>query len=564
MQVNANNKKNVKEGMNDMKKVKKREDDVKDDMKDMKKLEKIEDDKENIVYPTAWHAGIPTGFISDQTNFYRVVAPDKKLRAFYWNEPMSKRKDDNYEILESKEMAFKRATEYLLEASDRLGKTKNKWRYVDENSIEIKVEGDRTFFMDKTMHHLIEKKPCYAKKVHSKHHIMTKKEENSRLCINLAKLIMPNLKIVEFIDGNPLNLRKSNLRELGEIKITNEMKELENNDKTYDFKIDHYELFKCVDMPWVLPKNKWILGKPAGTLFAENGYWFVRFQNGDNYASKTFKYNDNNKDDVFKIAQKWQYNISYRRNQTKNLIKILDDKHILVQITKDNNMITNIEFISLLQQIPLFTTTCGSGNGDPYCATSVNRKNIMFYNLITQNKMTDHLNGNTLDNTLENLIPCTHSTNNFNRHNNSDIDNLNLKQDKHGLKYVQMNNKIDGVMFSKNIYSANIEQLDGDEHKLLKQIASLYKKFLVYGTWNNLLERHIDRTDAFATIHFRRIVDCIQNEIVTFENYFNTFTKQGLTFTPLEKSIIYNSYYGHQNKHIIRYANAYEKIINKL
>ena len=60
------------------------------------------------------------------------------------------------------------------------------------------------------------------------------------------------------------------------------------------------------------------------------------------------------------------------------MIKIIDDKFIKVQLTKDSEMLTNIEFIPLIQKIKLFSGQGGGSNAQDYAKTSINNMNINF------------------------------------------------------------------------------------------------------------------------------------------------------------------------------------------
>jgi hypothetical protein len=169
-----------------------------------------------------------------------------------------------------------------------------------------------------------------------------------------------------------------------------------------------------------LPKNIWLLGKPAGTIFKRNGINNILNVRVTDKLKKqhTASFNINNYNDekeAYKDAKKYQIETSYKLGLTKNLIRILDDDIIEVKISKNNIMKTDMVFIPLIQKIPIFTSM--SGNGMVYSACSVNDINQQFHTLITSFKMVDHINGDTLDNRLENLMYTTPSLNNSNRHN---------------------------------------------------------------------------------------------------------------------------------------------------
>jgi hypothetical protein len=528
------------------------------------------------VYPTEWDGGFVSGSVKITENFCRITTQNNGkgvTKSFYWN-----KSENNYttneNIYKSKKEAIKEAEKYKIKSSKEFGKTKNMWRQVDDDSVEIQTDSENTFYVDLKNQELISKYMCHTKKVHSKFHVLTKVDGN---VTNVYKLVKPNIKYIEYIDANPLNLRESNLREAGAAVVCDKIENSEGFDLRYDINVNHNSYLKYVDLPYILPKNTFILGKPAGTVFDEPQYprWTARVTTGSKYASKTFRYTDQNKNDVYNIAKDWQVNASYKLGLTRNLIKILDNKHIEVQITKENSIITDIALIPLIQKISLFTTECGGTirlTKDPYCATSLNNKNIMYYNLITQNDMTDHINGDTLNNTMENLRPCTYSMNNSNRHYADDNQLVGYDtHDQNGSRVILSKIKVDKHVFTKYFYFTGYDHFTPTGDKIiiephneklqLQNIAFKYRRFVLYGDFDDILLPYIKHKDfRIVSKHFNRTIDHIKLNIINKQKYFSTFKTYGLEFTELEESLIYNLYYSQQLDHIAYYHTSIDNI----
>ena len=124
--------------------------------------------------------------------------------------------------------------------------------------------------------------------------------------------------------------------------------------------------------------------------------------------------NGGKEESKIKISE-WRKEICEQNNLGKNNIYKIDDQTILVTLTKEQYMITDMRFLPLCKVISLFSTKGGSENAEYYASTSYNRKIIGYHNLITGAEMVDHINGIPLDNRLYNLRPATYSINNCNR-----------------------------------------------------------------------------------------------------------------------------------------------------
>lgn len=511
-------------------------------------------------YPTEWQGGIPRGSLQEKPNFYRVVisAPsvDQYNRSFYFVRPHQRVGADENQIFDDNDDALEAANRYRMQESNRHGLTRNQWRKIDTNTIEVKLDENTTFFTDHKHVKKVEQYPIFAKKAHNKFHIISQDKKRQFPFHNLIK---PEItKIVEYIDGNTMNLRETNLREFGAVEVSAKVQIKAETDESYDFTINHYALTKYEDMPYVLPKNKWILGKPAGTIFERDKHIVARITNGDKYASKTFKFDETTKDSQNEAAKRWQYAASYKRGLTKNLIKILDDKHVEIQITKDFVIQSSIELIPLIQYVFVCATKSSNADAKSYAMVSAKGKSIKFHNLICQNAMTDHINGETLDNTLENLRSCTYSINNSNRHFEEEKVGYEMT-DRDGNKAIFAKIKIEGKVFEKYFYfkTTDSEEIHAEKARLFEN-AYLYRQFVLYGKWNDRLSPYLKHKDfRIISKHFHRLIEHQKDQILSKTNYIDGLKKQtDIVLTPLAESNIYRIYLKTRVDQLSRYSEC--------
>jgi hypothetical protein len=396
-------------------------------------------------YPTPWQLGKPRGSIKEQPTCYLVVMsfPDLTQTNTYF-----RFKENNND----KQATLQKAEEFRYAESARHGMTRNQIRYIDANTIEVILTQDCIMQTDANLLQFVEKYPLNIKtkkeKTAIRHYVMC---QDKKRVFQFTDLIC-NYKIVEYINGDTLDLKLENLKEFGSISNNNKNLIINKNVIIDEYDIKNQYTYSNMEIN-KLPKNIWLLGRPAGTIFKRNGenIYTVRVNDDDNVQhTKTFNINEYPSDEAaYKIAKQWQIEISYALGTTKNLIKILDNDIIAVQLTKNQVMKTNKIFIPLLQKILVCAGT--SGNGDVYAIVSINNINIKFHKFITGFNMVDHINGDRLNNCLENLRNIDHYLNNKNIHytDNTNMKDINLKTIQNN-KYYVAKIKLNGVSYEKH------------------------------------------------------------------------------------------------------------------
>ena len=381
--------------------------------------------QQQTTYPTKWQLGKSRGTANERDNDYRaVISPpgQKQINKIF-----------SFSKYGTKANAKKEADKWCQELSDKLGLTRNQIRYINKDIIEVQLTQDKIM---KTNAKFIDKVELYPLNIKTKKSKTdSTKDRHYVMCQNIKEVfpftdLICKYKIVEYINGDSLDLREENLKEFGsvlnkKIKVGTEVIELTNDDVNIQ-----YECFsKDIND---LPKNIWILGKPAGTIFKRSNndnIYNVRVNDEeDNPHTKTFNVSKYNSDkEAYNAAEKWRIETSYKLGMTENMIKIIDENIIEVKLTKNEIMKTDKIFIPLLQKINVCVGT--SGNGIKYVVATFDKQTRQFHGLITGFDMVDHIDGNTLNNCLKNLRYCDFSMNNSNRH---------ITNNKHGYMGIKL------------------------------------------------------------------------------------------------------------------------------
>jgi len=170
-------------------------------------------------------------------------------------------------------------------------------------------------------------------------------------------------------------------------------------------------------------KKDWQVGKPTGSVLhrkdsrSGSERYEVRIPLGDGkLKSKSFSFsNYDNSTLANEAAHQWLKEFSKENGLTRNMIKVVDENTIMVKLSKDMIMTTDIKFSDICQKHVLCSTKNGKVKAEYYALINVNNVNQLFHKYITEFDMTDHINRNPMDNRLCNLRQTTPKLNNNNR-----------------------------------------------------------------------------------------------------------------------------------------------------
>jgi hypothetical protein len=303
----------------------------------------------------------------------------------------------------------------------------------------------------------------------------------------------------------------------------------------------------------MLPQNKWILGKPSGSIIKNhrgNHDCRVKIFETGKVVSKNFKYND----EGLQKARNWMILSSYKLKQTTNLIKILDKKYILVKLTQNQIMTINIEFIPLIQKIMICTTKSSKSN-TRYAIRSDLNQMMRIHNLLTGYDMVDHINGNTMDNTLENLRWCNFSINNSNRHNGKTSAGHSYTDRVTGEKCIKFKMKINKKCYEKYFYLK--DRLNKEE---AKKLAYIYRTFILTGKYDHKLDKYMKPKEYKMVRHYCQFqIDNIKSNMKSFDDYL-----KGIELDYHDKQNMYCKYVNVQIRQIIDLKFKMDFIANKI
>jgi hypothetical protein len=413
------------------------------------------------MYPTEWSHGIPRGSIADKKTSYmlRITAPGGKTIT------------NSYKIsdFKSKALCLAHAEKMREEISREMDLTRNEIRFLSKNKIEVKLTQDKTFIMDAKHIDIVNTYPLQAKlKTDGKTKTYYVYYQDKKHAAAFAHLLT-NFKIVDYINGNTMDLRERNLKEFGigiDIETKNNTESINSNDSQSDTS-EHIppikiEVIKDVSKYYFmditdLPKNKWILGNIGGTIFErdreKNEIVTMRYvDDKDNTMTKTFKVSDyeNSVKKTYLVAKKFLINISHHLGLVNNRVKILDD-HIEIEANHGITL-TDIVFLPLFMptirnlqnSVSLIKQKGGSSDliySSAYIRLAKEGEDVQTYHsLIMGGSFIDHINRNPLDNRLCNLRYSDYQHNATNKAPSiKDTEGINgvKKIDQHYLAYVK-------------------------------------------------------------------------------------------------------------------------------
>lgn len=351
-----------------------------------------------IQYPSEWFGGKRMGSVIK----YNKRNKDDVSEFVGW---LAISKDDNdkeerkpfmfYHFNNDEELTKNEADKYVKYRSDKYGKTKNQMRYIDKNTIEVNV-GEQKYMKTDAKHiSIIEE---YF--LHVNHKSSTDAKEyiiyqSKAVHGQFAKLIS-GFKYTTYLNNDVYDCRLENLKEYGTIVIN------KNNYKDHNFELDQYELLSIENYD-ELPKNKWILGKPCGTTYKiDNKQYYVRVDDNDKKShTKTINISDyGSEHEAEQFAIKLKYNISYKTNRTKNLVKIIDNNIIEIKLSNDKIFTTNIFLLPFVQQAEWIDYL---DHKIYHCGTCIDGKYKRFETFLNLPPIV-HNDGNLMNKQLDNIF----------------------------------------------------------------------------------------------------------------------------------------------------------------
>ncbi len=496
-----------------------------------------------------WILGKPRGSIKENPTAYQISITDNngQLHHIYVK----------YKDFASKEEAYANCLLTRMEKSDEFDLTRNKIRYIDNNTIEVKLTQDKSMLTDSKFITQIEKYPI---------NIKTKKTKSGEkyyvLCQDKKKTfpltgLLYNYKNIRYKNNNTLDLRSINVYECGEIE---EPKIAANDDYDLENQYQYFELFKLKKYN-ELPKNKLILGKPLGTIFHRNGepdIYTVCVTDSENKKHvKTINIKDYNNSHKLtkKEALKLKINMSYKLGVTKNLIKIHDD-YIEIQINNEYFKTDKI-FLELVSKFNICMNS--SGNNDlRYPLVSINNTNILFHKLITNYNtyLVDHINGDTFDNRLVNLRPVNYSINNFNRH--VEIKGYRKVSTIYG-DAIKVSTKLEKKEFSK-YYSITIHGYDN----AIEMAKDFRKKIMLINNFDKEFIKKLDiKEDKIIFKYIMKVLEKHKHIILQAINYNKKDYLNGVNNLDTKYKRQLFNYYIEQQLNIYNKLNDVSQIVKE-
>lgn len=124
--------------------------------------------------------------------------------------------------------------------NDKYNLWKNKHRYIDKDTIEVKIDDEKTFFIDtKNLDKIKGLKIQAVNKSGTDNWYVKYQIKKDRK--NVASLFT-NYSTIKYIDKNPFNLREKNLMGQGQGIV--KTKSFVENKYKYSNELDHYEIIQ--------------------------------------------------------------------------------------------------------------------------------------------------------------------------------------------------------------------------------------------------------------------------------------------------------------------------------
>ena len=170
--------------------------------------------------------------------------------------------------------------------------------------------------------------------------------------------------------------------------------------------------------------TSWLGGKFRGTIFSRGNYWNLEIKNNDRiaiYSHKLYYNDEKEKETNYTKAQQMMKDENIKNNwPIKNRYRFIDMDTIEVELNNNQIMKTDSIHIDIIQKHLIYSVKSGGKLGKYYAMVYLGKekgknKQKMFHMVVTSNKMTDHINRDTLDNRLVNLRATTYEENNDNK-----------------------------------------------------------------------------------------------------------------------------------------------------
>lgn len=436
-------------------------------------------------YPTEWSHGIPRGYIVDRGSNFLLNITDKNGKPHRYTYKCA--------IFKTKAACLKHVEGEKIYYSHKFGVTRNEIRFTDKNTIEVKInligknKGKVKIFQTDAKHfEMVHKYSLQAvlkreRKVQKYYIYYQDKKKRSPF----TDLIV-NYTTVHYINGDTLDLREKNLREVGlGMKIVDEINNEDNDDGSINnITVEDVSKYYYMNINH-LPRNEWILGSVNGTIF-------YRKQDKNKVLTMNVKDDENNKkkckifrvenygspDKTFREAQKYMINYAHQNNLSRNKIRILDD-YLEVMLDLNGKYIMKTD----LMYLPLFIPqqdTCKSffkvyktkapANNKKYAAIyDLNNKELYrYHSFIMGGSMIDHINGDSLDNRLENLRFTNHVHNMQNKKSTTDLE--------YGVYYNKNNDSYCAQMGTADEFFCKEYEIQIYGKKNAKKLATRYRK----------------------------------------------------------------------------------------